>query len=310
MNQEGELLAEVPARFILHSRNERVCHAADLRKALAAHPRVASHRHMLAAVLWLLESVNCAQSFWQPYLCTPPNPLARVRTRVRSTSMFFLDLFIISILINIFIYFISAELPDAVATVDRWDQEELAEVGHTLMLYEMVEYKKKKIAADYAAILLPFLQVTHPPLRTCGTPRHATRGTTRSVCGWLSSGTFARAQENTQLFGGSIPSEEEYRRALSLVYSRTFDFSELIGEHVFIPFVVLAHTAHAPPHTHKHIAHAPPHTHAHALTALVAFFTTTNTTGFSQPLDQRHGQGGVHLQLQPRQGLLRTPGRR
>lgn len=159
---EGELLAEVPARFILHSRNERVCHAADLRKALAAHPRVASHRHMLAAVLWLLESVNCAQSFWQPYL---------------------------------------SELPDAVATVDRWNQEELAEVGHTLMLYEMVEYKKKKIAADYAAILLPFLQ------------------------------------ENTQLFGGSIPSEEEYRRALSLVYSRTFDFSELIGEHVFIPFV-------------------------------------------------------------------------
>jgi hypothetical protein len=50
-----------------------------------------------------------------------------------------------------------------------------------------------------------------------------------------------RAQENTQLFGRSIPSEEEYRRALSLVYSRTFDFSELIGEHVFIPFVVLAH---------------------------------------------------------------------
>ncbi len=88
MNQEGELLAEVPARFILHSRNERVCHAADLRKALAAHPRVASHRHMLAAVLWLLESVNCAHSFWQPYLCTPPNPLVRVRTRVRSTSMF------------------------------------------------------------------------------------------------------------------------------------------------------------------------------------------------------------------------------
>lgn len=159
---EGELLAEVPARFILHSRNERVCHAADLRKALAAHPRVASHRHMLAALLWLLESINCSQSFWQPYLC---------------------------------------ELPNAVATVDMWNQEELAEVGHTLMLHEMVEYKKKKIAADYTSILLPFLQ------------------------------------ENKQLFGGAIPSEDEYRRALSLVYSRTFDFSELIGEHVFIPFV-------------------------------------------------------------------------
>jgi len=88
-----------------------------------------------------------------------------------------------------------------VATVDMWNQEELAEVGHTLMLHEMVEYKKKKIAADYASILLPFLQ------------------------------------ENKQLFGGAIPSEDEYRRALSLVYSRTFDFSELIGEHVFIPFV-------------------------------------------------------------------------
>jgi hypothetical protein len=49
------------------------------------------------------------------------------------------------------------------------------------------------------------------------------------------------AQENTQLFGGAIPSEDEYRRALSLVYSRTFDFSELIGEHVFIPFVVRSH---------------------------------------------------------------------
>jgi hypothetical protein len=44
-----------------------------------------------------------------------------------------------------------------------WNQEELAEVGHTLMLHEMVEYKKKKIAADYASILLPFLQVPPPP---------------------------------------------------------------------------------------------------------------------------------------------------
>jgi len=62
-----------------------------------------------------------------------------------------------------------------VATVDRWDQEELAEVGHTLMLYEMVEYKKKKIAADYAAILLPFLQVTTH--RTAHAARHATCNT-------------------------------------------------------------------------------------------------------------------------------------
>jgi hypothetical protein len=73
------------------------------------------------------------------------------------------------------LFIISAELPDAVATVDRWNQEELAEVGHTLMLYEMVEYKKKKIAADYAAILLPFLQVTTH--HTTHATRHDTHDT-------------------------------------------------------------------------------------------------------------------------------------